>query len=56
MAAASTVFVAGATAVVTLDLGLGYLWAALGLLMTVRAALLSWRFAGDRWIVLGATR
>jgi putative MATE family efflux protein len=56
MAAASALFVAGATAVVTLDLGLGYLWASLALLMATRAALLSWRFAGDRWIVLGATR
>jgi putative MATE family efflux protein len=56
MAIASALFVAGATAVVALDLGLGYLWAALGLLMTARAALLSWRFTGNRWIVLGATR
>jgi putative MATE family efflux protein len=55
MAAASALFVAGAATVLTLDLGLGYLWASLALLMSARAGLLLWRFAGDRWVVLGAT-
>jgi putative MATE family efflux protein len=56
MAGASAVFVPAAGAVLVLGLGIGWLWAALGLLMTARAAALLWRFAGDRWIVLGATR
>ena len=56
MAGAAAVFVPAAMAVAVLDAGIGWLWAALGLLMTVRAGTLLARFAGDRWIVLGATR
>jgi len=56
MAGASAVFVPAAGAVLALDLGIGWLWAALGLLMTARAGALLWRFASDRWVVLGATR
>jgi putative MATE family efflux protein len=56
MAGASAIFVPAAGAVVALDLGIGWLWAALGLFMAARAGALVWRFAGDRWIVLGATR
>src|SRR5690606_12719503 len=56
MAGAAAVFVPAALAVAGLDAGIGWLWAALGLLMTVRAATLLARFAGDRWLVLGATR
>jgi len=56
MAGASAVFVPAAGAVLVLGLGIGWLWAALGLLMAARAAALLHRFAGDRWLVLGATR
>jgi putative MATE family efflux protein len=56
MAGAAAVFVPAAALVLTLGLGLGWLWAALGLLMLARSGALLWRFAGDRWIVLGATR
>ncbi|HEV7763000.1 MAG TPA: MATE family efflux transporter [Acidimicrobiales bacterium] len=56
MAGAAAVFVPAAGVVLALDLGLGWLWAALGLLMVTRSGVLLWRFAGDRWIVLGATR
>jgi putative MATE family efflux protein len=56
MAGAAAVFVPAAGVVLALDLGLGWLWAALGLLMLTRSAVLLWRFAGDRWIVLGTTR
>jgi putative MATE family efflux protein len=56
MVIATAVFVPAAATVAVLDLGIGWLWAALGLLMTTRAATLLWRFAGDRWIVLGAAR
>ena len=56
MAGAAVVFVPAAVAVAVLGLGIGWLWAAIGLLMVVRAGSLLWRFAGDAWIVLGATR
>lgn len=53
MVGAAAVFVPAALAVVALDLGIGWLWAALGLLMVTRAASLSARFATNRWLVLG---
>jgi MATE family, multidrug efflux pump len=56
MAGAALVFIPAATAVLLLDLGIGWLWAALGLLMITRAATLLARFTGDRWVVLGARR
>jgi len=56
MVIAAAAFLPAAGLVWALDLGIGWLWAALALLMTTRAATLLWRFAGDRWIVLGATR
>jgi len=56
MAGAAAVFVPAAVAVAVLGLGIGWLWAALGLLMAVRAGSLLWRFSGDAWVVLGATR
>ncbi|HEX6419239.1 MAG TPA: MATE family efflux transporter, partial [Acidimicrobiales bacterium] len=56
MAGAAAVFVPAALAVAALDAGIGWLWAALGLLMAVRAGTLLARFAGDHWLVLGATR
>ncbi|HEY8543424.1 MAG TPA: MATE family efflux transporter [Acidimicrobiales bacterium] len=56
MVIAAVVYLPAAWAVAALGLGIGWLWAALGLLMATRSATLLWRFAGDRWVVLGATR
>jgi Na+-driven multidrug efflux pump len=38
------------------NLGLGGVWAGLGLFTIVRLALLLWRWRSARWAVLGATR
>jgi putative MATE family efflux protein len=38
------------------DLGLGGVWAGLGLLTLIRLALLLWRWRSARWAVLGAVR
>ena len=40
--------------ILPLGLGIGWVWAALGVLMATRALLLLARFAGDRWLVTGA--
>jgi putative MATE family efflux protein len=56
MLGAAALFVPAALAVPALDAGIGWLWAALGLLMLTRAASLLARFAGGRWVVLGAVR
>jgi putative MATE family efflux protein len=56
MAAAAAVFVPAALLVARLDLGIGWLWAAIGLLMLTRLAALMWRFTGAAWQVTGATR
>ena len=56
MAGAAAVFIPPAVAVAALDAGLGWLWASIGLLMATRAVSLAVRFAGDRWVVLGAVR
>ena len=56
MAGAAAVFVPAAVAVAALDAGLGWLWAAIALLMATRAATLLARFSGNRWLVLGAVR
>jgi putative MATE family efflux protein len=56
MAGAAALFVPAALAVGALGWGIGWLWAALGLLMATRAATLLARFAGDRWAVVGARR
>ncbi len=56
MAGAAAVFIPAAVTVALLDAGIGWLWAALGLLMATRAATLLARFTGDRWVVLGAVR
>lgn len=53
MVGAAALFVPAALAVVALDLGIGWLWAALGLLMATRATTLSARFRSGRWVVLG---
>jgi putative MATE family efflux protein len=56
MAGAAAVFVPAAAAVAATGAGIGWLWAALGLLMLTRAVTLGARFAGDRWLVVGAVR
>ena len=56
MVGAAAVFIPPAVAVAALDAGIGWLWASLALLMTSRAVVLGARFAGDRWVVLGAMR
>ena len=56
MAGAAAVFIPAAVAVAVLAAGIGWLWAALGLLMATRVATLLARFTGDRWVVLGAVR
>lgn len=56
MAGAAAVFVPAALAVLPTGAGIGWLWAAIGLLMATRAVTLLARFAGDRWVVLGAVR
>jgi MATE family, multidrug efflux pump len=56
MALAAAVFIPAALLVLALDAGIGWLWAALGLLMVTRSSTLLARFASDRWVVLGARR
>jgi putative MATE family efflux protein len=56
MIGAAAVFIPPAVAVAALDLGIGWLWACIALLMATRAASLGVRFAGTRWVVLGAAR
>ncbi len=54
MAGAAAAFIPLALLVPSLDLGLGWLWASIWVLMVVRGAGLLWRFRSDRWLVLGA--
>jgi Na+-driven multidrug efflux pump len=56
MVGAAALFVPAALAVAALDLGIGWLWASLGLLMVTRTVTLGARFTGGRWAVVGATR
>jgi MATE family, multidrug efflux pump len=56
MVVAAAVFIPAAAAVAVLGAGIGWLWASLGLLMATRVVVLLARFAGDRWVVLGAVR
>lgn len=56
MAGAAAVFAPAAILVVMLDLGIGWLWAAIGLLMFARMAALLARFTGPAWQVTGAPR
>jgi putative MATE family efflux protein len=55
MVAALACFAPAAGAVLLLDLGIGWLWAALGVLMLARLATLLARWRGDRWAVPGVT-
>jgi len=54
MAGAALVFVPMALGVLRLDLGIGWLWAAFGVLQVARLGALLARWRGDRWMVLGA--
>jgi Na+-driven multidrug efflux pump len=56
MVAAAAVFAAGAGAVLVLDLGIGWLWASIGLFMVARAVPLLARWRSSAWAVTGATR
>jgi putative MATE family efflux protein len=56
MAVSAAVFIPAAVAVAALGAGIGWLWASLALFMASRAGILLARFAGDRWLVLGAVR
>jgi putative MATE family efflux protein len=53
---ASVVLIAGAFGVLAFDLGIGWLWGALGAWMVVRAGVLIWRFQTEAWQVTGAVR
>ena len=55
MVGALLVFAPAAAAVLALDLGIGWLWATIGLLMLARLVPLSLRLASDDWVVTGAT-
>jgi putative MATE family efflux protein len=56
MVVALACFAPVAGAVLVLDLGIGWLWAALGVLMLARLATLLVRWRGDRWAVPGLAR
>ncbi|MGH9233959.1 MAG: MATE family efflux transporter [Acidimicrobiales bacterium] len=56
MAVSAAIFLPAAVAVAALGAGIGWLWASLALFMASRAGILLARFAGDRWLVLGAVR
>jgi putative MATE family efflux protein len=56
MVGALLCFLPAAAAVLVLDLGIGWLWAAIGLLMATRLVALAVRFRGDAWMVAGALR
>ena len=54
--AATAVLITGSFAVLWLDLGIGWLWGALGAWMAVRAASLYARYRTDAWLITGAMR
>ena len=56
MVGALCVFAAATGFVVAADLGIGWLWGALGLLMLTRAATLYVRFERGAWAVVGSSR
>jgi putative MATE family efflux protein len=53
MVVASAVFGVGAVAVLAADVGIGWLWAAIGAWMATRALTLGARYRTDRWVTLG---
>lgn len=56
MVGAAAVFAAGGACVLILGLGIGWLWAAIGLFMVARLVGLGLRFRTGRWAITGATR
>jgi Na+-driven multidrug efflux pump len=54
MVGATAVFAVAAGGVAAAGLGIGWLWAAIGVFMVARAGALLWRFVSNRWLVLGA--
>lgn len=54
MTVAVAAFAPMAVAVAVLDLGIGWLWATIGLLMVARLIALVTRFRSDDWLVVGA--
>ena len=56
MLGALVVYAPAAWAVGVFDLSLPALWGALALLMAVRLATVTWRFAGSAWAVTGEGR
>ncbi|MEO6988845.1 MAG: MATE family efflux transporter [Aquihabitans sp.] len=54
MLGAAVVFAVAVAPVLPLGLGIGWLWAAFGVLMATRVLVLAARFRGDRWLVTGA--
>jgi putative MATE family efflux protein len=55
MVGAFAAYLPCALAVLWLDLGIGWLWGAIAVLMFARLIVLGVRYLGDRWLVLGAT-
>lgn len=56
MVGALVVFLPAAGAVLVFDLGIGWLWAAVGVLMASRLVALAARFHGTAWMIAGAQR
>ncbi|MDG1876488.1 MAG: MATE family efflux transporter [Acidimicrobiales bacterium] len=56
MVTATAVLVPWSFSVLWFDLGIGWLWGAIGAWMVVRAATLLWRYQSDAWAITGATR
>lgn len=54
MLGAAAVFAVAVAPVLPLGLGIGWLWAAFGVLMATRVVVLGIRFRGDRWLITGA--
>ena len=54
MLGAAAVFTLAVAPVLPLGLGIGWLWAAFGVLMATRVVALGIRFRGDRWLITGA--
>jgi putative MATE family efflux protein len=53
MVGAAVVFIPAAASVLIFDLGIGWLWAAIGLLMLTRGVALGLRFHGNQWARTG---
>ena len=56
MVGALAVTVPCAMAVLALDLGIGWVWATIGMLMVTRVVALGWRWRSGAWAVVGAER